>query len=132
MSHCQNDFCALESTAVSVTGGVMQITVIPLQMYRDYQFYPLHLCLSLSEHTGTEPVSISDGVGVYPVVDTNGQPVVSGRLRGHHRYRIRYGAGGALSSGTMPAHFTVYDGLCCMEYSSNAALQAPASAKAKA
>lgn len=54
---------------------------------------------------------------------TYGQPVVSGQLRGHKRYRIRFGAGGDLSAGTIAAHFTVYDGLCCMEYSANAALQ---------
>lgn len=129
MSHCcdcrKHECQTLESTAAMVAGGVLQITVIPLQMFRDYEFYGFDLCLSLPEHIGVEPVSISDGTNVYPTIDTNGQPVVSGRLRGHKKYRIRFGAGGTLSSGTIPPHFTFYDGLCCMEYSSNAALQAP-------
>lgn len=119
--HC----CEFESTAAAIVGTALQITIIPLQMYRDYKYYNLNLCLSLPEHTGTEPVAIFDGVNSYPAIDTNGQPVVSGRLRGHKCYRIRFGAGGALSAGTIPAHFTFYNGLCCMEYSSNAALQAP-------
>lgn len=126
MSNCCNrGCCGIESTAAAVAGGIMTVTVIPLQSYTDYKYYPFDLCLSLPERTGIEPVAISDGTNSYPLIDTNGQPVVSGRLRGHKRYRIRFGAGGTLSSGTMPAHFTVYEGLCPMEYSSNAALQAP-------
>jgi|GEM_PF-6022738 len=113
----------LESVSASVAGGVMTITVIPAQTFADYKFYGLLLCQALPAHVGTEPVAISDGTSSYAVIDTNGQPVVSGQLRGHKRCRVRYGAGGVLSAGAMPAHFTVYDGLCCMEYSANAALQ---------
>lgn len=127
--HNQNCGCqcapCLESISASVAGGVMQIAVIPLQAYYDYKFYGFDLCLSLPAHIGTEPVSIFDGTNIYAVLDSNGQPVVSGRLRGHKRYRVRFGAGGDSSLGPIPPHFTVYDGLCCMEYSANAALQAP-------
>lgn len=127
MGNCHNG-CGcnrLESTAVTVSPAAMIVTVIPLQTYYDYKFYTLDLCLALPPRTGVEPVSVTDGVGTFPLTDTNGQPVVSGQLRGHKRYRIRFGAGGALSTGSVVAHFTVYDGLCCMEYSANAALQTP-------
>lgn len=117
----------LESVSAVVAGGVMTITTIPAQTFVDYKFYPFDVCLALPAHIGTEPTAISDGTNSYPLIDTNGQPVVCGKLRGHMCYRIRFGAGGLLADGTtMPAHFTVYDGLCCMEYSSNAALQKPA------
>lgn len=119
--HCRTP--ELESTGVTLAGGVMQISVIPLQQYRDYEGYTLDVCVALPPHIGTEPTNVTDGVGIYPLMDTNGQPVVSGQLRGHRWYHVTFGAGGALSSGSIPAHFTVCDGLCCLEYSSNAALQ---------
>lgn len=128
MSHhcgCRHDCGKIESTSAAVAGGVLQVTVIPLQTYVDYKYYELALCQALPARMGTEPVTFFDGVNAYPVLDTNAQPVVSGRMRGHKCYRIRYGAGGTLSTGTMPAHFTVYEGLCSMEYSANAALQNP-------
>lgn len=113
----------LESTSVVVDGDVMTVTVVPTQTYVGYKFYGFDLCLALPAHTGVEPVAIADELGTYPLIDTNGQPVVSGQLRGHKRYRVRYGAGGALSSGTVAPHFTAYEGLCRMEYSATAALQ---------
>lgn len=114
----------LESTAVVVSGTIMQINIIPLQAFTNYKFYGLDVCLSFPQNTGVETVSLNDGTNDYPLMDTNGQPVVSSRLRGHSRYRVRFGAGGALSSGSIPAHFTVYSELCPVKYSSNAAYQA--------
>ena len=113
----------IDSTAVAVSGGIMTITVVPLQQYDNYEAYMLCVGEALPPHTGIEPVDIFDGANIFPLLDSNAQPVVAGVMRGHRRYAVRFGAGGLISTGTIPPHLTCCHGLCCMEYSSNAALQ---------
>ena len=115
----------LDSISVDIEADEMIINIEPQQVYKNYKEYVL--CLgAIPAHTGIEPVAIDDGVGSFPIIDNNGQPVVSGQFRPHKRYYICYGAGGELTSGTMPEHFTCpFDELYCMEYSSQAAIQTP-------
>ena len=120
-----NDFCGrkVEATAVAVAGGAMTITVEPAGAYKNYEYYRLILGVALPSLTGAEPVDVTDGTTTWPLIDLCGQPVVSGKMRGHRIYALRYGAGGALSAGTIDPHFVVCKGLRCMAYSSNQALQ---------
>ena len=112
----------LDATCIQINGGVMTVTVEPQQTYLNYGHYVLVLC-AIPQHTGIETVAIFDGFSTYPLIDTNGQPIVSGEMRSNTTYKVRYGSGGTLSTGTMPPHFTCYrDCLYCVEYSSQPTL----------
>lgn len=65
-------------------------------------------CLNQTEATGTEPVTITLDGTEYPVLDEIGNNLVSGRLDGFKRYRLRYG--------NDDPHFLLYGCRCCIRY----------------
>lgn len=108
----------IEATNVTVVAGTsVTITFIPTQQFFDKRCYEFCLPMHLPPITGTERVFLTDGTTTYYVLDCAADLVYAGQLRGHRKYRIKFGANGLVDPATVSAlHFIFLEGLCCMKY----------------
>ena len=112
-----------------VVGASAIITVEPFSA-QDYQHYTLFIGQFLPANSGIEPVTITDGITSYPLIDNAGNIVVLGKLRGGKlistpcgkelkasKYRLQFGSNGMP---TAIPHFVVKEGLCPIIYNGTA------------